>query len=220
MAKVSKVSKKKSATKSTAKKAPVAKKAIAKKSPVAAKKSAAKKAPGPAKKPAVKKTAVKKPAAKNTAANKPVLGGAAGDFVACLGKPVEAKEVKALLAALGVAKPPAIASDDFDTRVELPKLGLSLIFEVLPSRSKAPTPLTFVAVQFFNLEPGYKAFQGALPKAIAFSDTQAKLHKKLGKPEDSNKYFRWDCWSMNSLMLTVDYAKEGSIAAVAVQLPE
>lgn len=140
------------------------------------------------------------------------------DFVSCLGKPEDAPEVQSLLTALGVTKKLKMPKDDIEARVDLPKQGLALIFE--PEGPKS-SRLVLNGLQFYSdAEKGYKSFQGELPGKLLFSDSQAEVHAKLGKPVESKKAFRLDRWKPKGLLLTVEYAKEDHrIAVVAVELP-
>lgn len=142
----------------------------------------------------------------------------ANDFVSCIGKPEDAPEVQALLAALGVTKKLKMPKDDIEARLDLPKQGLSLIFE--PENPKS-SRLVLTATQFLSdAHEDYKSFQGTLPGNLLFSDSQAEAHAKLGKPGRSKKAFRLDAWTFDGLDLTVEYAKKDlRIGAITVQLP-
>jgi len=140
------------------------------------------------------------------------------EFIACIGKPEEAAEVQTMLTAVGHTKKLKMPKDDIEARVDLPKQGISLIFE--PAGPKT-SQLVFTGVQFFSdAEQGYKNFQGALPGNVLLSDGQAEVHAKLGKPVETKKAMRIDGWKLNGLLLTVEYAKKDlRIAMVAVEVP-
>lgn len=140
------------------------------------------------------------------------------EFVACIGKPDESPEVQRILTALGVTKKLKMPKDDIEARVDLPKKGLSLIFE--PAGTKT-SQLLFTGVQFFSdAEQGYASFQGALPGNVLMSDSQAEVHAKLGKPFETKKAMRIDGWKLDGLLLTVEYAKKDHrIAMIAVEVP-
>lgn len=142
----------------------------------------------------------------------------ANDFISCVGKPEDAPEVRALLAALGVTKKVKMPKDDIEARVDLPRQGLSLIFE--PEGPKS-SRLVFSAVQFLSdSNEGYKSFKGTLPHNLLFSDAQAEARAKLGKPGESKKAFRLDRWKLDGLKLTVEYAKTDlRIGAITVESP-
>jgi hypothetical protein len=141
------------------------------------------------------------------------------DFIAAIGKPEESPEVQALLRAVGVKKKLKMPKDDIEARVDLPKKGLSLVFEPADSKSNA---LLFSAVQFFStIEKGFKSFGGDLPCGLTFADTQKEALKKLGKPVESKKMFRLDRWKpkgLKSVKMTVEYGKDDPrIAAITVE---
>lgn len=139
------------------------------------------------------------------------------DFIFCLRKPADAPEVVSLLAAVGVTKTPKMPKDDIEARADLPKLGLSLIFE--PEGAKT-SRLMFTGVQFFSeAEQGYKSFPGELPGHVLFSDSQEQVHAKLGKPSEAKKGMRLEGWTFDGLLLTVEYAKDKRIAMIAVEIP-
>jgi hypothetical protein len=141
------------------------------------------------------------------------------DFIASLGKIDDSREVTGLLAALGVKKKLKMPKDDVEARIDLPKQGLSLIFE--PEGPKT-SRLAFVAVQFFSdAEEGFKIFKGELPGKLLFTDKQTEVREKLGKPAESKKQFRLDRWKVKGLVLTVEYAKEdGRIGAITIEVPD
>lgn len=143
----------------------------------------------------------------------------AKEFVACLGKKDTSPEVVRLLKQLGIQKKLRVPRGDIEARVDLAQHGLSLIFE--PRESKS-SELTFVAAQFFSdAEKGFATFSGTLPKGLRFSDTQATVRKKLGKPADTTKAPRADIWRTASLQTSVEYSgKAGAISMVACELPE
>jgi hypothetical protein len=139
------------------------------------------------------------------------------DFIFCLRKPADAPEVQSLLAAVGFTKVLKMPKDDIEARADLPKQGLSMIFE--PEGPKS-SRLVFTGVQFFSdAEQGYKCFAGELPGNVLFSDSQDEVHAKLGKPGESKKAMRLDGWKFDGLLLTVEYAKDKRIAMIAVEVP-
>lgn len=142
----------------------------------------------------------------------------ANDFISCIGKLDDTPEVQALLAALGVTKKPKMPKDDNEARVELPKQGLSLVFE--PGNPKS-SRLVLTAVQFLSdANEGYTSFQGTLPGNLLSSDSQAEARAKLGKTGKSKKAFRLDRWTFDGLDWTVEYAKNDlRVDAVTVHLP-
>ena len=139
------------------------------------------------------------------------------DFIAALGKGEETPEVQRIFSAFGVTKKLKMPRDDIEARVDLPKDGLSLVFE--PEGPKT-SRLLFTAVQFLSdAEQGYKSFTGGLPGNLAFTDTQAEVHAKLGKPAESKKAFRLDRWKPNGTKLTVEYGKDDPrIGVITVEL--
>ncbi len=140
------------------------------------------------------------------------------EFVACVGKPEDAPEVQRLFAAIGFKKKLKMPKDDIDARIDLLKQGVTLIFE--PEGPKS-SRLVMSGVQFFSdAEEDYKTFQGALPGQVLFSDTQAEVLAKLGKPSFSKKALRYDAWRSSGRLLTVGYAKKDQrISMVSVELP-
>jgi len=140
-------------------------------------------------------------------------------FISCVGEPEDSNEVQRLLASVGVTKKLRVPRDDIEARVDLPKLGLSLIFE--PEGAKT-SRLIFTGVQFFSdTEKGYTNFSGTLPGGITFADTQREVHAKLGKPALTKKSLRYDAWKPEGKLLTVEYAKgSGKVAMVSFELPE
>lgn len=140
------------------------------------------------------------------------------ELIACIGKPEDSPEVKNMLAAVGVTKKLKMPKDDIEARADLPKQGLSLIFE---PESRKSSLLLLTGVQFFSdAEQGFKTFQGTLPGNLLFSDSQTEVHAKLGKPFETKKAMRIDGWKFDRLLLTVEYAKKDHrIAMVAVEIP-
>jgi hypothetical protein len=140
------------------------------------------------------------------------------DFLACLRKTDDTSEITHLLSRLGVNEKLTMPWDDIEARVDLPELGLSLIFKPLDPKSNE---LTFAAVQFFSdAEPGYTSFDGNLPNNLSFSDSAAEVKKKLGRPSETKKEFRIEGWKTEDLTLTVNYAKDGRIAMVSLHVTE
>jgi hypothetical protein len=141
------------------------------------------------------------------------------DFVACIGKPEDAPEVKRMLAAVGVASKLKKPKDDIEARADLPKLGLSLIFK--PEGPKS-SRLIFNAVQFISdVESGYVSFSGALPAQLVFADGQAEARAKLGEPLVSKPALRRDIWKLQDLRLAIKYSKDTPqrIAVITVHQP-
>jgi hypothetical protein len=140
------------------------------------------------------------------------------EFIGCLGKREDAPEVQKLLRAVGVTKKLRMPKDDIEARADLPKLGLSLIFE--PEGPKSSV-LIFQAAQFYSdAEEGYKSFAGALPGGLTISDTQAEVRGKLGKPSETKVALRLDRWKKGDRVLTVEYTKGDSrISAITVETP-
>jgi hypothetical protein len=140
-------------------------------------------------------------------------------IIGCLGKTDDSPEVVKLLAGLGVKKKPKIPHDDIDARIDILKQGLSLVFE---PREPKSSKLTFSAVQFFSgADEGFDKYTGILPNNLFFSDTQAEVRKKLGKPSDTMKELWQDIWEPEGLLMTVEYSgKGGQITMVAFDVPE
>lgn len=141
------------------------------------------------------------------------------EFVACIGKPEDGPEVQAMLAAVGVAKKLKVPRGDIEARVDLPKQGLSLIFNPEGPRSSR---LIFTAVQFFSgAGRHFKRFAGALPADLQFSTTQAEARRKLGKPFKSLPKLGSDIWRLNGLQLAITYKDEVPhfVAEVSVEQP-
>lgn len=140
------------------------------------------------------------------------------EFIACIGKAEESPEVQEMLAAVGVTKKLKMPKDDIEARADLPKQGLSLIFE--PEGHKS-SRLIFTGVQFFSdAEQGFITYPGVLPGNVLFTDSQVEVHAKLGKPLEVNKAMRIDGWKFDGLLLTVEYTKKDHrIAMIAVEIP-
>jgi len=141
------------------------------------------------------------------------------DFIASLRKPDDSPEVSRLLNALAVTKKLKMPKDDIEARVSLPKNGVTLIFK--PEGPKS-SRLVLAAVQFYSdAEKGYTIFPGALPDKLSFSDKQADVIRKLGKPTESKKAFRLDRWRYKDTVWTIKYAKDdGRIGVITVHAPE
>ena len=140
------------------------------------------------------------------------------ELVACIGKSEDSPEVEAILEKIGVTKKLKMPKDDIEARVDLPKQGMSLIFE---PEDKKSSVLILTGVQFFSdAEQGFTSFQGVRPGSVLCSDTQAVVHSKLGKPVETKKAMRIDGWKVDGLLLTVEYAKKDfRIAMIAVEIP-
>jgi hypothetical protein len=141
------------------------------------------------------------------------------EFVACIGKPEDAPEVEAMLAAVGVKKKLKMPKDDIEARVDLPEQGLSLIFE--PEGRKS-SRLVFNGVQFFSgTGRHYKRFAGALPADLQFSTTQSEARGKLGKPFKTLPKLRRDIWKLKDLQLAITYTDEAPhvVAELTVEVP-
>lgn len=122
------------------------------------------------------------------------------DFVPFLGKGSDSAQVKQLLSALGVTKAPACAGDEVEVYVEVPHLGVVLVFE--KPESTTALPLTLADVQFSSGEGA--AFSGALPEGLSFEDSQAVAHQKLG-PADGAVDGVFDCWQRDGYFINLEY---------------
>src|SRR5262245_13042397 len=140
------------------------------------------------------------------------------DIIPLLGKRDDDPAVKRLLADSGVTKKLRLPNDDDEVRVQLHKRGLTLIVE---PEGRKTSILKFVEAQFYtDAEEGAKTFSGQLPQGLQFSDTQAQVRRKLGKPADSLKEAGWDSWKVDGLDLTVTYRKkDNQIILVQIGMP-
>jgi hypothetical protein len=140
----------------------------------------------------------------------------AARFEKCLGKPEESPEVSQLLKDLGVTKKLKLSGEDY-TKVELPKLGVSMSFSrVEPKSSK-------LMLSAFELNAGGKhgvqRFAGKLMRGLEFDDLKKDVRKKLGKPTDALDEFDMDHWDVDDdKQFTVGYSKTGSISYVILGL--
>jgi hypothetical protein len=141
------------------------------------------------------------------------------DIVRNLRKTADSAEISALFAALGVSQIPKMPKDDIDARVRLPKQGLVLIFKPVDPKS---SKLGLVSAHFLSdAETGNSNFSGELPRKLSFTDTQAEVHQKLGKPTLSIPPLRRETWKTNAEALSVKYSKDsGQVTFVSVDAPE
>ena len=141
------------------------------------------------------------------------------EFVACIGKPEDAPEVQAMLAAVGVTKKLKVPRGDIEARADLPEQGLSLIFK--PEGPKS-SRLIFNAVQFFSgAGRHFKRFSGTLPADLHFTSTQSEARGKLGKPFKALPRLRREIWKLKHLQLAISFTDEAphSVAEVTVHMP-
>lgn len=142
----------------------------------------------------------------------------AAHFEKCIGKPEESPEVSKLLKDLGVTKKLKLSGEDY-TRVQVPKLGVSMSFSrVAPKSSK-------LMLSAFELNAGGKhgveRFKGKLMRGLEFEDTKKEARAKLGKPTQALDDFDLDHWDIHEkTRLSIGYSKTGSISYVIVALDD
>ena len=151
------------------------------------------------------------------------------EIIKSLGKAVGSPEVKDLLKKLGTDKAPKLTKDEegeyeLEVYFTLPKNGLNLIFE-LPDdeepRKESEKLLTLNCVQFYGVSPLNDithAFAGELPFGISFEDNQKEVHRKAGKPSDTDDEQRIDLWDETEPMFSVAYKKDGKVDMIAYEI--
>ena len=132
-------------------------------------------------------------------------------LVSLIGKPSDSAEVGAWLQELN-APQPKLRSGDTDASIPLPGLGLELCFSDEASfyrRSdlaigEGALLLTTVFLKSSKV-PNFLDYAGNLPGGLAFGDTRAEVHSKLGSPKDEHDFLPTEFWSMDGLELSIDY---------------
>ena len=133
----------------------------------------------------------------------------------CIGKLEDSVEVSQLLKELGVTKKLKPNGAE-DTVVKLESLGLRLTFQrATPKTSQ----LKLLGVQFVTEGNGFKAYAGALPWGLKWSDSKQDVYAKLGKPmplddddddDDEDIDMRIDNWVKSGVQATVKYSLDHS----------
>lgn len=123
---------------------------------------------------------------------------------------------------LSLNEPPATEKIEDRFYMELPNSGLAFI----ASLEQRVMAIQLHAEGYQN----YKGFAGAMPEAVAFSNSRRAMQSLLGKPSASGggkviQFFgkapTWDRFDRSEYSLHVQYADdEASINLVTVMLPE
>ncbi|GAA0754579.1 hypothetical protein LRH25_28920 [Ideonella azotifigens] len=144
----------------------------------------------------------------------------AEDFLFYLGKTDDTEDIKMLLAQLGVKKHPKVRRGDIDVYVELPKKGVTLVFE-LPEDGKTSL-LSLTDVQLYAGLPMQDTdkFPGSLPEGLEFSDSCDEARRKLGPPPGGGGD-GIDIWERPAYSLIAEYRRDlSSIALLHLSVPE
>ena len=145
----------------------------------------------------------------------------ANTLMSYLGKTDDTDEIIELLAQLGVNKHPKPKKGDLDVYVELPKLGLVLVFE-RPEEGKT-SKMALNDLQFYSeaFGHGFSSFAGRLPHDLRLTDRKDEVRRKLGEPEVANDEMGIDIWSIDGYSVTVEFHRATDvIRLVHVGIPE
>ena len=127
----------------------------------------------------------------------------ARDWLPLLGKTADNAALAAVLGKLG-ARPPKLQRGEDEAYVDLPKLGIVLVFEATPSGKRG---MLLTNVQFYAGLPNQDCskFSGELPEGLLFEDSRDAVRKKLGRPDMQVDASGVDTWSRDDHELIVEY---------------
>jgi hypothetical protein len=141
-----------------------------------------------------------------------------------LGRDSEDKDVKALLAKRGVKRVPPIKKDRLDASVEFDDMMLKFATaELFPSRSEGGDGSSLLSSIVLPLQgKNWGEYKGKdLPLELNRTDSQKKLRKRFGKPQDSDSDLHWDEWVVDGFRLRVKYTGDNQeIAVITFGLPD
>jgi hypothetical protein len=147
-------------------------------------------------------------------------------FAAMIGKASDSPEIKTWLAELK-ARQPRLKKGDTSAYVELPKLGLDLIFGDEAFETRRPDlaigegALLLTAIMFKSSHyPDYSEYSGPLPMGLAFGVPPAKVHATLGPPAWVHPLLPTERWAFDGVSLIVLYDKQKTaVKQVSVERP-
>jgi hypothetical protein len=147
-------------------------------------------------------------------------------FIALIGKASDSPEMKTWLDELK-APPPRLKKGDTSAHVTLPKQGLELVFgdEAFETgRSDLAIgegALLLTAIMFKSAHVrDFADYSGPLPMGLAFGESPAKVHEKLGLPERVHPVLPTERWAIDGVRLIVTYDKQKSeVRQVSVERP-
>ncbi len=127
----------------------------------------------------------------------------ARDWLPLLGKTADHSALAAILTKLG-ARPPKLRHGEDEAFVDLPTLGVVLVFEATPSGKRA---MLLTSVQLYAGLPNQDCskFAGELPEGLRFEDTRDAVRKKLGRPDMQVDASGVDTWSRDDHELIIEY---------------